>query len=145
MKIQYHQNFISRTLKNLKTALFIDDSQSLIKLPTNVIDFDSMDNEGNAWFTLRDHFQYLQHRCDTFYCHLQFYNKKCNYYALAEGYARITTHQNYIHPKLQLQIVVFDYFFTAKRTRNGIIRMLEKMINWMLNDGIEPLWRLHFV
>ncbi|MDP4149765.1 MAG: hypothetical protein Q8927_05315 [Bacteroidota bacterium] len=81
-------NFITRGMERLGTAIFSNESRSILRLPTSIIKIAGIDT-GLVWFTARAPYEDLNGLDRTFPAQLQFYRKYFDYYIVADGDATI--------------------------------------------------------
>lgn len=69
---------------NLQTALLSDLNDSSVRFPSTIIAVNSFDDEGNIVFKAEEAFAAF-HLDGQFYGRMQLFNKRCDYYTVAEG------------------------------------------------------------
>ena len=82
---------ITSQIENLKTAVFSDFSESIVKFPSSIIQIISASEDGNIWFSLPKPYPDISGIEKTFPAKLCFYNKKYNYYVNVEGVAELVS------------------------------------------------------
>jgi general stress protein 26 len=144
-----YSRFISRKIKNLRTAIFFDDSPAILKIPTSIITVSDIDKTGNIWFSVRKPYQDISGLESRFFSKLQFYNKMCNYFIIIHGHAIIVTDKNALPDRdfsksiadeneILLKIAISDAEFHCARTKKG--PGLFSLINKLLMK-ISPSYR----
>ncbi len=83
--------FLQERIQELQTALFFDDSESLLKLPTHVITAAEIDSEGQLWFVIPKPAQELGAFNHAFHAKLDFFKKGKDFYIKVIGNASIVT------------------------------------------------------
>ena len=86
--------FISRKVKNLRTAIFFDYSPAILKMPASVIRISDVDESGNIWFAVKKPYQDMSGVEHRFFSQLRFYNKMCSCFIIIQGIAIIVTDKN---------------------------------------------------
>jgi hypothetical protein len=86
--------FISRKIKNLRTAIFFDYSPAILKMPASVIRVSDVDESGNIWFTVKKPYRDMSGVESRFFSQLRFYNKMFSYFIIIHGVAIIATDNN---------------------------------------------------
>lgn len=89
MLTHQYLRFLSPKIRNLRTAIFFDDSQAILKIPTSIITVSDVDKSGNIWFSVKKPYQDMSGLDNRFFSQLQFYNKMCNYFITIHGHATI--------------------------------------------------------
>jgi len=89
--MQQHDNidFITGKIKQLETALLHIYSDSLLKLPSSIIQTLRIDDEGNVWFVIDKPSQEINEFDRQFYVGLNFYRKGAPFFLNTYGLARL--------------------------------------------------------
>ncbi len=82
-------SFLQEKIQELQTALFFDDSESLLKFPTHVIAGTEIDVEGQLWFVIPKPLQQLGAFNHEFHAKLDFFKKGKEFYIKVLGKASI--------------------------------------------------------
>ncbi|MDR3712053.1 MAG: hypothetical protein P4L51_04500 [Puia sp.] len=84
-------SFLQEKIQELETALFFDDSESLLKIPTHVITKTEIDVEGQLWFVIPKPMQHLGAFNHEFHAKLDFFKKGKDFHIKVIGKANIVT------------------------------------------------------
>jgi hypothetical protein len=82
-------NFLQEKIDSLQTALFFSLTDSVLKIPTAVINVITVDEAGQIWFCMPAPSQSIKEFDDEFYSRLQFFRKGNNFYLMIQGKAFI--------------------------------------------------------
>lgn len=89
MLSQPRQAFLQKRIMDLQQALFFCESQSILKLPTSIINVLQADDVGQIWFLVSRPHQHLNEYDKEFRAKLDFYKKGKDYYLHVKGKAYI--------------------------------------------------------
>lgn len=142
--------FITRKIKELRSALFFDLTPSEIGFPASIINIVKTDDEGNIFFVLRKPYCELSDKAPSFSAQLQFYNRNCNFHIMVMGKAFIMnkadlsqfdkiTIYNWLRSNevlVQLRILSAEYSFYNKEKKFSFRNYLKKIFNWLFNEKI---------
>jgi hypothetical protein len=122
-------DFITRGMDKLGTAIFSNDSKSILRLPTSIIKLAGVDT-GLIWFTISNPYEDMNGLDQIFPAQLQFYRKYFDYHIVAYGEATIILDGNeckgigstYIPPTrsrrdilIRFKVVKAEYFDRRNR------------------------------
>jgi hypothetical protein len=82
-------NFISQKINQLQTALLHIHSNSLLKLPTTIVETLHVDELGCVWLALNKPTQYVHEFDRSFHVGLNFYRKGTDFYLNTYGLGRV--------------------------------------------------------
>jgi hypothetical protein len=80
---------IAQKIRQLKTAVFYDDSSALLKFPNGIIAVDVVDECGNIWFRANQFYQDTSDFPGRFPARLSFYRKNAGFQVNVDGTACI--------------------------------------------------------
>ena len=89
MNTQNKLNFITNKINQLQTALLHIHSNSLLKLPSVMIETVHVDSEGYIWIAINKPLQYIHELDRNFYVGLNFYKKGESFYLNTYGWAKV--------------------------------------------------------
>ena len=84
-------NFVRDKIRNIGSALFYSDQDSVLKFPTSIITALKVDDVGHVWFCMNRPSQYLHQFDAQFPARLDFFRKGRNYFLSIMGKAFIVT------------------------------------------------------
>lgn len=91
MLSQPRRMFLQNKIMELQQALFYNDSQSVLKFPTSVINVLQVDDVDQVWFMVNRPSQQLNEFEKEFFARLDFYKKGKDYYLHVTGKACVVT------------------------------------------------------
>jgi|SRR5688500_744226 len=91
MLFQPRRAFLQNRIMDLQQALFFNESQSVLKFPTSIINVLHADDVGQVWFLVSRPQQHLNEFDKQFRARLDFYKKGKDYYLHVKGKACIVT------------------------------------------------------
>ena len=89
--IQNNLEFLQAKIQELRSALFYNTSNAVLKLPTSVVQALKVDEAGQVWFLVNRPEQYLHEFDRTFPAQLNFFKKGTRFYLQVRGKAFIVT------------------------------------------------------
>ena len=112
-------NFIDDRIEKLKTAIFYNSSQSLLKFPTCIIKITGFDESGNIWFTVKKPYDDITDFDSDFQAELQFYNKSYSFYITVYGKATIIPEKNVSADEALIRFRIFKakYYYSKRKVR----------------------------
>jgi general stress protein 26 len=116
-------SFLQEKIQELQTALFFDDSESLLKLPTHVIAGTEIDTEGQMWFVIPKPLQQLGAFNQEFHAKLDFFKKGKDFYIKVLGKASIVT------DKAEMENFIATSEETAQRVKDGEVVVIKVVAN----------------
>ncbi|MBS1596954.1 MAG: pyridoxamine 5'-phosphate oxidase family protein [Bacteroidetes bacterium] len=149
--------FLQKKIQELQSALFLTDSDSLVKMPTHVISSAEADDAGNIWFIIPKPSQHVNAFDETFSAKLDFFKKGKGFYLKVQGNATIVANKKEIESvagisddmksKMDEQTVVAikvkvqtaDYFENLPRpsSTNWILSGTTHLYNWLFNSRYD--------
>jgi general stress protein 26 len=156
-------NFLQTKISDIRTALFSNESDAVLKLPTTVINAITVDDAGQIWFFISRPQQLLQEFDREFPAKLNFFKKGTPYFLHITGKAFIISDPeeinhlvelsdsvreeaiNYRHILVKMRIQKADYFERQQRnTSAGWSSMISKMFSWLFDfkPGIRTAYSL---
>lgn len=81
--------FLKDRINEIKSAIFYNMTNELIKIPVSIISILRMDENGCLWFFVKRPPQLMTEHEKSFPAHLQFYRKGKPFYIHASGYANV--------------------------------------------------------
>src|SRR5882724_5391911 len=85
--------FLQQKIKELQSALFLTESDSLVKMPTHVITAAEADDAGQIWFIIPKPSQHINAFDETFSAKLDFFKKGKGFYLKIQGVASIVANR----------------------------------------------------
>jgi hypothetical protein len=83
--------FLQSKIMDLQQALFFNESQSILKFPTSIINVLNVDEVGQVWFMVNRPIQHLNEFDHEFRVRLELFKKGKDYYMHVSGKACIVT------------------------------------------------------
>lgn len=80
---------IVEKITHLKSAIFLDFSESIVKFPTSIVRLISANEAGELFFSIPRPYADLSGMDRVFPVALHFYKKECDYYVNVEGIGRL--------------------------------------------------------
>lgn len=156
-------NFLQNKIADLQTALFSNESEAVLKLPTTIVNALQVDEAGQIWFFVTKPSQFLQEFDKEFPAKLNFFKKGKEYFLHITGKAYIIndpeeiTHLvslsdeirqdaiNNKHILVKMRVQKAEYF--AKQPEKagiGFNSLFSKMFSWLfdLKPGLRPAYYL---
>jgi len=155
-------NFLQNKITDIKTALFSNESEAVLKLPTNIVKALDVDEAGQIWFFVNRPQQYLQEFDKEFPAKLNFFQKGKDYFLHITGKAFIINDPEEItglvclseevrdaainnrQVLVKMRVQKAEYFERhSKRTAaGGFTSMISKMFSWLfdLKTGLRPAY-----
>lgn len=129
--------FIRDRIRELKSAIMYNNSQSVLRVPNNIAEAVEVDDEGVLWFTIRRPAGYMQQCDQVFPARLNFYRKGIFYRMEVSGKATVV---NYIHNAtkedialLKLDMKEIEYTEPELPGSPSVIEKYAKQFyNWLL-------------
>ena len=87
MQTYIPSNFIKEKISALQSALFINDSEAVLKIPNQVISALYVDELRQVWFTVPSPFESMFQFDNAFPAQLGFFKKQTSFYLKISGYA----------------------------------------------------------
>jgi len=156
--------FLQNKITDIKTALFSNESEAVLKLPTTIVKALDVDEAGQIWFFVNKPQQFLQEFDKEFPAKLNFFQKEKDYFLHITGKAFIINDPEEITHLVSLSDEVRDiainnrqvlvkmrvqqaeYFERhSKRTAAGLSSMINKIFSWLFDfkPGMRPAYFMH--
>jgi hypothetical protein len=133
-------------IENLKTAVFSDFSESIVKFPNSIIRIISANEDGKIWFLLPKPYLDISGIEKKFPATLRFYNKKYNYYVNVEGVAELISNVEAFPDKavsnfallankdllIRVRISRMEYFEKGKSRKANLFDPLVDLFRWVM-------------
>jgi hypothetical protein len=127
--------FFERKILDLQTAIFSNDSRSILKLPTSVIHLSVIDEDGSLLFTASKLYQDISDMDRSFPAELQFYHKDFRYYVKVTGMAAVNTDDpgNKTNPDVLVRMSPgrIEYFKIGKNKEADPNLFFTKLLRWL--------------
>lgn len=127
-----HFDRIVEKIEQLQTAIFLDFSESIVKLPTSIIEITSINQARELFFPISRPYPDLSGMEKAFPVALHFYNKQCNYYVNLDGVGRLVT--EYITGKellICVKINRMEYFEKGKNKSGNLFDPIVDLLRWI--------------
>ncbi len=153
--------FLRDKIQTLRTARFVNLSDAVLKLPSNVIETITVDDAGQIWFFISQPWQHLSEFENGFPASLNFYRKGMRFRLSVHGKACMISDPEEIYGlksvipevsemsqeglvliKLKMQVV--DYYEWKNRREPGLLdRLANYAKRWVLNqrEGYQRRFR----
>ena len=135
-------SFLSHKLQDLETALFLNQSDAVLKIPAAIIHLLKVDEAAQMWFFIPRPTQHLSEFERAFLSDVQFYQKGKNYFIRVTGKAHIVSDPEEInglvemdeeikkvalHSKVLVKVNIekFDHYEMKKRSAQPILNKLQ--------------------
>lgn len=89
MNTQNHAAFITDKIQQLQTAILYCHSNSVLKLPSSIVEVKHIDELGCVWITMNRPLQYIHEFDRSFHTALNFYKKGTMFFLNTLGTARV--------------------------------------------------------
>jgi len=96
---------IAAKMESLKTAVFFDLSESIVKFPTSVVQILSANENLEIWLALPRPYPDISGLERIFPVELHFYNKALNYYINTEGMAELISNAGDIPERMAKKVI----------------------------------------
>lgn len=138
--------FLRDKVYSLRTALMYTMSNSLVKVPNNIVTALRIDDEGYLWFTCTACAQHLNEYESSFPARLHFFKKGVGYYMELSGKACII--KNYESDEnrqdddpsllIKMNILNAEYVEPATKRKTKLDAWIEQACAWMLRNIAIP-------
>jgi len=149
--------FLKEKVQELQSALFLTDSDSLVKLPTHVISSAEIDDAGDVWFIIPKPSQHVDSFDKTISAKLDFFKKGKGFYLKIQGVAKIVADKNeMISVKglseeitdkvdnesavaIRVKVQNADYFENVPKpsSSNWLLNGTNHLYNWLCNSQYD--------
>lgn len=138
--------FLREKVYSLRTALMYTMSNSLIKVPNNIVTALRIDDEGYLWFTCTASAQHLNAYETSFPVRLHFFKKGIGYYMELSGKASIIKNYEVDRDRkegdpsllIKMNILNAEYVEPATRKKSKLDVWIENACAWMLRNISIP-------
>lgn len=135
-------HFLRDKVYSLRTALMYTMSNSLIKVPNNIITALRIDDEGYLWFTCTASARHLDEYESSFPVRLHFFKKGVGYYMELSGKASIIKnyeadedrHEDDPSLLIKMNILNAEYVEPATKKKTRLDAWIEHASAWMLRN-----------
>lgn len=124
MENDYKLLFIKNKLQQIKSAVMYSSNNNLVRLPNDIVEFESVDDEGLLWFSAHIPREWNKSYELHFPTKLIFYRKGVDYYIEINGTAVVVNKQDVINGtghiyggKLLLKMVPYYIEYTETRKK----------------------------
>jgi len=135
MENDYKLLFIKNKLQQIKSAVMYTTNTNLVNLPNDIVEFESVDDDGLLWFSanIPKHWEkaYELH----FPVKLIFYRKGVDFYVEINGTAVVVNKQDMIHAnnnlyggKMLLKMVPYYMEYTETRKRDAGLKKIKGQV-----------------
>src|SRR5262245_9581261 len=97
MENDYKLMFIKNKLEQIKNAVMYSANNNIVRLPNDIVEFESIDDDGLLWFSAHIPRQWVKAYELHFPLKLIFYRKGVDYYVEITGTAVVVNKQDVIH------------------------------------------------
>jgi len=141
MDNDYKLMFIKNKLQQIKSAVMYPTNSNIVRLPNDIVEFESVDEDGLLWFSAHVPRNWEKSYELHFPTKLMFYRKGCEYYVEITGTAVVVNKQdvmfgtnNVYGGKLLLKMVPYyiEYTETGKRDA-GFKKLKSQMYDVFMN------------
>lgn len=91
METNHQLSFLQEKIEKIGTAIFFNESESVVKLPTNVVYNLRVDEYGYVWFATQKPFEEMKEFETEFPVRLELFRKGISYYMQVEGKGWVVT------------------------------------------------------
>jgi len=154
MENDYKLMFIKNKLQQIKNAVMYTTNSNIVRLPNDIVEFESVDDDGLLWFSAHIPRQWVKAYELHFPAKLIFYRKGIDYYVEINGTAVVVNKQDVMYGtdngKMLLKMVPYYIEYTETRRRDAGFKKLKSQIHDVfmntlgLNGASQPrLTELH--
>ena len=141
MENDYKLLFIKNKLEQIKSAVMYPTNSNLVRLPNDIIEFESVDDEGVLWFSAHVPRQWVKAYELHFPAKLIFYRKGVDFYVEITGTAVVVNKQDAIYAannsyggKLLLKMVPYYMEYTeTKKKELGFKKLKGQVYDIFMN------------
>lgn len=135
MENDYKLMFIKNKLQQIKSAVMYTTNSNVPRLPNDIVEFESVDDEGILWFSAHIPRQWVKAYELHFPVKLIFYRKAVDYYVEITGTAVVVNKQDVIHSvnniqggKMLLKMVPYYIEYTETGKKEVGLRKLKGQV-----------------
>ena len=141
MENDYKLMFIKNKLEQIKSAVMYPTNSNIVRLPNDIVEFESVDDDGLLWFSANAPRNWEKAYELHFPTKLIFYRKGCEYYVEITGTAVVVNKQdvmfgtnNMYGGKLLLKMVPYYIEYTETGRRDvGFKKLKAQMYDVFMN------------
>jgi len=154
--IQNNLGFLQEKIQELRSALFFNTSNSVLKLPTSIVQTLKVDEAGQVWFFVTRPEQYLHEFEREFPAKLNFFKKGKSFYLHVMGKAFIVTDPEELNDVINVEdevrrkaishlvlvkfkIMHAEYYERNEQTSTVLQKMKTSVGKWLF--GERPAYR----
>ncbi len=138
--------FVKQKIEDIKIALFKAETDSILRLPNNIISTLKTDENGYVWFFTSCTGPYMQYLDKELYVSLEYYKKENNCRLLINGKAYIETDSDFFKETcydkmvlLKVKILKAEYF-ENKTTSLSFKEKIKSAINYIMAVDTHRLY-----
>lgn len=135
MENDYKLMFIKNKLQQIKSAVMYATNSNIVRLPNDIVEFESVDDDGLLWFSAHIPRQWVKAYELHFPAKLIFYRKGIDYYVEITGTAVVVNKQDVMYGgenanggKLLLKMVPYYIEYTETGKREAGFRKLKGQV-----------------
>jgi len=134
MENDYKLMFIKNKLQQIKSAVMYSTNSNTVRLPNDIVEFESVDDDGLLWFSAHIPRHWVKAYELHFPAKLIFYRKGVDYYVEITGTAVVVNKQDVMHGvnttggKLLLKMVPYYMEYTETGKREAGLRKLKGQV-----------------
>ena len=133
MENDYKLMFIKNKLQLIKSAVMYSANSNITRLPNDIVEFETIDEDGLLWFTAHVPKQWIKGYELHFPAKLIFYRKGVDYYVEINGTAVVVNKQDAMYGdtggKLLLKMVPYYMEYTETGKREPGFRKLKSQLH----------------
>jgi general stress protein 26 len=154
--IQNNLGFLQEKIQELRSAIFFNTSNSVLKLPTSIVQTLKVDEAGQVWFFVTRPEQYLHEFEREFPAKLNFFKKGKSFYLHVTGKAFIVTDPEELNDVINVEdevrrkaishlvlvkfkIMHAEYYERNEQTNTVLQKMKTSVGKWLF--GERPAYR----
>ena len=151
---ELNMQFLREKVQELQTALFVNESESVLRISTHMISAEAVDDAGQIWFVVPNHGQFVQEQNGSFPVKMDFFKKGKDFYIKIKGIASVVSKKEDLFSQLsgeikqrvakkqatvvRVKIQHADYFESVpKPAQNWIKQSGSQIFNWLLNPQYD--------
>jgi general stress protein 26 len=152
-------HFFKQKIYDLNTALFQNESSSVLKIPNNIVSILNVDDIGQLWFFLKRPVQHISEFENFFYAHLHFLRKGRDFFLKVDGKAYLVTDPEEINALsdfsdiikekamkeellVKVKVCNIAYYETGKTETSNWFQQFSSLVTSLLHTR-RPAYRLY--
>jgi len=135
MENDYKLMFIKNKLQQIKSAVMYATNSNIVRLPNDIVEFESVDDDGLLWFSAHIPRQWVKAYELHFPAKLIFYRKGVDYYVEITGTAVVVNKQDVMHgtnniegSKMLLKMVPYYMEYTETGRKDAGFKKLKSQV-----------------